>query len=111
LKQGGLHEETVGFMRAIQGRVIATKNYRKHILKEKLENDKCRKCKVQAETTEHVISGCTAIANTDYLQRHDNIAKIIHQQLAEKYKLISDHVPYYKYDPANVTENNKDVSG
>jgi hypothetical protein len=42
LKQGSLHGETVGFMRAIQDRVIATKNYRKHILKEKLENDKCR---------------------------------------------------------------------
>jgi hypothetical protein len=63
--------------------------------------------KVQAKTTEHVISGCTAIANTHYLRSHDNIAKIIHQQLAEKYKLISDHVPYYKYDPANVIENNK----
>jgi hypothetical protein len=42
LKQGGLHGEMVGFMRAIQDRVIATKNYRKHILKEKLENVKCR---------------------------------------------------------------------
>jgi hypothetical protein len=62
---------------------------------------------VQAETIEHVISGCTAIANTDYLWRHGNIAKIIHQQMAENYKLISDHVPYYKYDPANVIENNK----
>jgi hypothetical protein len=72
-----------------------------------LENDKCRKCKVQAETTEHVTSGCTAAANTDCLRRHDNVAKIIHQQLAEKCKLLSDHVPYCKYDPANVTENNE----
>jgi hypothetical protein len=62
---------------------------------------------VQAETNEHLISGCTAIANTDYLLRHDNVAKIIHQQLAKKYKSISDHVPYCKYDPANVIENNK----
>jgi hypothetical protein len=107
LKQGSLYGETVGFMRAIQDRVIATKNYRKYILKEKLENDKCRKCKVQAETTEHVISGCTAITNTDYLRRHDNVAKIIHQQLAEKYNLLGDHVPYYKYNSANVIENSK----
>jgi lipopolysaccharide export system protein LptC len=62
---------------------------------------------VQAETIEHVISGCTAIANTDCLRRHDNVAKIIHQHLAEKYKLISDHVPYYKYDPANMIDNNE----
>jgi hypothetical protein len=107
LKQGNLHGETVGFMRAIQDTVIATKNYRKHILKEKLENDKCRNCEIQAEIIEHVISGCTAIANTDYLRRHDNVAKIIHQQLAEKYNLVNDHVPYYKYDPANVIDNNK----
>jgi hypothetical protein len=57
---------------------------------------------VQAETIEHVTSGCTATANTDCLRRHDNVAKITHQQLAEKYKLISDHVPYY-----NVIGNNK----
>jgi hypothetical protein len=72
-----------------------------------LESDKCRKCKLQAETIEHVISGCATITNTDYLRRHDNVTKIIHQQLAEKYKSISDHVPYCKYDPANVTENNE----
>jgi hypothetical protein len=63
-------------MRAIQDRV-ATTNYRKHILKEKLENDKCRKCKVQDQTIEHVTSGCTAAANTDCLWRHDNVAKVI----------------------------------
>jgi hypothetical protein len=111
LKQGSLYGERVEFMRAIQDRVTATKNYRKYILKEKVENDKCRKCKVQAETIEHVISGCTAIANTEYLRRHENVAKIIHQQLAEKYKLLNDHVPYCKYDPANVIENNKDILG
>jgi hypothetical protein len=94
-------------MRTIQDRIITTKNYRKQILKDKLENDKCRKCKVQAETTEHVTSGCTAIANTDCLRRHDNVTKIIHQQLAEKHNLLNDHVPYYKYDPANVIDNNK----
>jgi hypothetical protein len=62
---------------------------------------------VQAETIEHIISSCTAITSTDYLQRHDNVAKIIHQQLAEKYNLLSDHVPYYKHDPANMIENKK----
>jgi hypothetical protein len=35
LKQRSLHGEMVGFTRAIQDRVIATKNYRKHVLKEK----------------------------------------------------------------------------
>jgi hypothetical protein len=62
---------------------------------------------VQVETTEHVMSSCKAITNTDYLRRHDNVAKFIHQQLAGKYNLLSDHVPYYKYDPANVIEYNK----
>jgi hypothetical protein len=66
-----------------------------------VENVKFRQAK------QHVISGCTAITNTDYLQRHDNVAKIICQQLAEKYNLLGDHVPYYKHDPANVMENNE----
>jgi hypothetical protein len=76
LKQGSRHGGTVGFMRAIQDRVTATKNYRKHILKKKLENDKCRKCKVQAETIEHVISGCTATANTDYFGGMTTLQKL-----------------------------------
>jgi hypothetical protein len=37
--------------------------------------------------------------------RHDGLAKIIHQKLAEAAKLIEDKSHYHKYTPANVLEN------
>ena len=37
--------------------------------------------------------------------RHDGLAKVIHQKLAEEAELIDDKSPYYKYTPANVLEN------
>ena len=105
LKQGSLFPETVGFMMAIQDRVIGTRNYRKYITKEKIENDRCRKCRTHTESIEHIIGGCPTIANTDYLHRHNNVGKIIHQELARKYGLIGKLVPYYKHEPPNVMEN------
>ena len=37
--------------------------------------------------------------------RHDGLAKIIHQKLAEAAEFIDDKSPYYKYTPASVLEN------
>jgi len=47
------------------------------------------------------------LANTDYLHRHDQVAKIIHQKLAYKNKLIESTTPYYKYTPQVVHESDE----
>jgi CDP-diacylglycerol pyrophosphatase len=52
-----------------------------------------------------IIIICEQLAPTKYVKRHDGLAKIIHQKLAEAAKLIDDKSPYYKYTPANVLEN------
>ncbi|CAH2004235.1 unnamed protein product [Acanthoscelides obtectus] len=51
--------------------------------------------------------GCQAFAPTDYKERHDIAAKIIHQELAYKFKLIECKLQYYKYTPQCVLENDK----
>ena len=38
------------------------------------------------------------LAPTEYVKRHDGLAKIIHQKLAEAAELIDDKSPYYKYN-------------
>ncbi|KAK4883006.1 hypothetical protein RN001_006325 [Aquatica leii] len=86
LHSGQLFPETEGFVLAIQDKVIATKNYRKYILKEKIETDTCRKCHQYPETIEHITGGCKLLAGTDYTDRHNTAAKIIHQELALKYE-------------------------
>jgi hypothetical protein len=49
--------------------------------------------------------GMWATTPNEYLKRHDGLAKIIHQKLAEVAELIEEKIPYYKYTPANVLEN------
>ena len=102
---GQLYPETEGFMMAIQDRVIRTKNYEKHVLKMNIE-DRCRKCGQIGESIEHVMAGCPALANTAYLGRHNQLAKLIHQELGFKYELLDRKTtpPYYKYNPQPVVE-------
>lgn len=43
----------------------------------------------------------------DYKERHDSVGKILKEELAKKLKLIQeDQLPYYKYTPDPVHENN-----
>ena len=50
-------------------------------------------------------AACEDLAPTECVKRHDGLAKIIHQKLAEAAELIADKSPYCKYTPANVLEN------
>jgi len=71
-----------------------------------LETDEpCRSCGKESETIQHITAACEKIAPTEYVKRHDGLAKIIHQKLAEAAELIDDKSPYYKYTPVNVLEN------
>ena len=67
--------------------------------------DICRKCGKPGESIEHVMSGCSALADNAYLGRHYQVAKLIHQQLAIKFGMLGkDTPPYYKYEPPEVIE-------
>lgn len=106
LRVGTLFPETEGFLIAIQDQVIATNNYRKYIIKDNsIVTDTCRKCHLAQETIDHVTSGCKILAGTEYTNRHNTAAAIIHQQLATKHNLIDESIPYYRYKPQQILEN------
>ncbi|KAL0810285.1 hypothetical protein ABMA28_010444 [Loxostege sticticalis] len=109
LRRGELFPETEGFMIAIQDQIIETRNYQKYIMKiRNLPTDLCRKCHSSSETIQHITGACKSIVQTDYKHRHDQVANIIHQKLAQKYQLIPQKLtPYYKYIPEPVLENSK----
>lgn len=93
-------------MLAIQDQIIATRNYRKHIIRDpNQQTDMCRHCNTASETIQHITGACKSLVQTDYKHRHDQVAAIIHQQLAHKFKLIEDMIPYYKYKPETILEN------
>ena len=100
-----LFAETESFLTAIQDQVILTRNYKKYILKQAHTDELCRRCGKESETIQHITAACEQLAPTEYVKRHDGLAKIIHQKLAEAAELIEDKSPYYKHKPANVLEN------
>ncbi|XP_031334544.1 uncharacterized protein LOC116164497 [Photinus pyralis] len=102
---GQLYIETEGFMYAIQDQVIPTKNYQKYISKINTGSDSCRMCKSTSETIQHITSGCPSLAQTEYLNRHNLTAKILHKYLLQKYNIKSTQEPYYKHIPEPVHEN------
>jgi ribosomal protein L37E len=89
----------------IQDQVILTRNYEKYTLKQPNTDELCRRCGKESETIQHITATCEQLAPTEYVKRHDGLAKVIHQKLAETAELIEDKGPYYKYTPANVLEN------
>jgi hypothetical protein len=60
---------------------------------------------VEPEMIQHITAACEQLAPTEYIKRHDGVAKVIHQKLAEAAELIEDKCPYYRYKPANMLEN------
>lgn len=106
LTAGYLFPETEGAMLAIQDQVIPTRNYSKFIMKQQVENTKCRICNGCEETVQHLSSGCSLLAPTRYLGRHNNMGKVAHQMLTLKWGISDKFVPHHKYTPVGLAENN-----
>jgi len=74
-------------------------------LKQPDTDELCRRYGKESETIQHITAACEQLAATEYVKRHDGLAKVIHQKVAEAAELIDDKSPYYKYTPAIVLEN------
>ena len=72
--------ETEGFLTAIQDQVIPTRNYKKYILKQLNIDEMCRRCGKESETIRHITAACEHLASTEYVKKHDGLAKVIHQK-------------------------------
>ena len=67
----------------------------------------CRMCGKVPETIEHVMAGCSALAQTKYLARHNAALKILYFELLTKYDLAESIPPWYSpKEPDPITENN-----
>jgi hypothetical protein len=76
-------------------------------LKQPHIDELCRRCRKKLETIQHITTTCKQLAPTEYVKRHDGLAKDIHQKLAGAAELTEDKSPFYKYTPANVLVNDK----
>ena len=86
--------ETEGSAVSNHDQVNKTRNYEKYCLRVGVI-DRHRKCEKVGETTERVIAGSSLLSESAYLGRDNQLAKIIHQQNAESYKLLHRNTPPY----------------
>jgi ribosomal protein L37E len=93
LTNADLFVETEGLLTAIQDQVILKRNYKKYILKQPDIDELCRRCGKESETIQHITAACQQLAPTEYVKRHDGLAKVMHQKLAEAADLIVDKSP------------------
>lgn len=86
LTNGELKKETEGFLLAAQDQALRTNAIKAHI-DGTSDDSKCRLCKEKEETIDHLVSACSKIAQTDYKERHNKVASMLHWNLCKKYHL------------------------
>ena len=103
LKSASLKPETEGFIVAAQDQALPTNNYKKNVSKTS-NNELCRMCKTQKETIDHLIAGCSMIAATEYLKRHNQVARYVHWEVCKHFNItVADK--WYDHEPLSVLEN------
>jgi len=104
LRSASLKRTTESMICAVQEQAISTKYIQKHVFKT-VNDDRCRLCKEAPETVHHIISGCTTMAPTKYLHRHDNVCKYVHDLLLIEYSFKEKPTKWYEHRPNAVEEN------
>ena len=105
IRKGYLKKETEGLIFAAQEQALRTNWIRKNIDGQEV-SEKCRMCGERDESINHLIAKCKKLAQKEYKQRHDNIARIVHVELCEKFGLVGE-VTWYNHKPASVVENDR----
>ena len=56
-------------------------NYVKYHIDKTVESPLCRLCGEKDESVNHIVCECKKVAQREYKQRHDNVAKVVHWKL------------------------------
>ena len=81
-------------------------NYVKYHIDKTVESPLCRLCSKKGESVSHIVCECKKLAQREYKQRHDNVAKVVHWKLCEKYHLEKKD-KWYEHAPDSVSENDE----
>ena len=103
LQNGDLKRETESLIVAAQNQSIGT-----NLVKAKIDKSRgdslCRMCRKVDESIDHIVSGCSKLAQKEYKRRHDNLGKIVHWKLARKCNFEAED-KWYEHEPESVLEN------
>ena len=86
LTNGELKKETEDLLLAAQEQAVRTKaiNCRRDGTS---DSCKYRLCNTKDETVDHLVCACSKIAQTDYKEKHDKVATMLHWNLCKKYSI------------------------
>ena len=68
---------------AAQEQTLRTNWIRKNVDGQEI-SEKCKMCGERDESVTHLIAECKKLAQKEYKQRHENIAKIVQLELCQK---------------------------
>ena len=91
---------------AAQDKALRTNAIKAKVEKQNL-SPLCRTCGEKEESMGHLVGECSKLAQTEYKHRHDNVARMIHWNIAHSYGLdgTSNWYKSYEHKPEGVIEN------
>ena len=103
LSSANLKKESEGFIFACQDQAITTNVVKANIFHLPVSVN-CRLCGSCPETIDHLLTGCSVIAQSWYKARHDAVARMIHWELARKgnFEIMTK---WWKHRPVPVMHN------
>ncbi|XP_072169481.1 uncharacterized protein [Diadema setosum] len=103
LKKGELKKETEGLVIAAQEQALSTNALKAKIQKRDVDAA-CRICRERDETVQHIVCGCSKLAQKEYKRRHDKLAQVVHWELCRKHEIPCES-KWYMHEPQKVSEN------
>ena len=103
LQNGDLKRETESLIVAAQNQSIRTNLVKAKI--DKSQGDSLfRVCRKVNESIDHIVSGCSELAQKEYNRRHDDLEKTVYWKLARKCNFEAGN-KWYEHEPERVLEN------
>ena len=103
LQNGDLKRETDSLIVAAQNQSIRTNLVKARI--DKSQGDSlCTVCRKVDESIDHIVSGCSKLAQKEYKRRHKNLGKIVHWKLVRKSNFEARD-KWYEHELESVLEN------
>ena len=91
----------------IYQQLVNTRTYQKCKIGQQID-DICRICHSSKESTTHILTSCTPIAQSLYKARHDKMLRPMYYRLLETYDLLNQQnlLPWYRHPPPLATVEN-----
>ena len=105
ITDGHMKKHTESLLMAAQEQSLRTR-YIKWAIDKTTDDPKCRWCGEINESVQHLVAGCSILASSEYKDRHNKAASIVHWRMCQKYG-IDVHRQWYRHELLSVVKNER----